>query len=122
MAIGSSTSINQKKRQASSKGNGKVIGLNNASISSLLDYSNRNSNKNIKAGINPYLFEINSSKKISKKKSESLDIVSFYSKDSCSKASEAEARTCGTLRISRNPWLSKRKCQVIQSRQSSTTL
>lgn len=51
-------------------------------IASLLDYSQRNSNKNMKQNTNqsignPYLFEIinSNNKKFNKKKSESIDLV-----------------------------------------------
>jgi len=48
-------------------------------IVSLLDYSQRNSNKggvNTIQQVNPYIWEINSSKKGTKKKSESIDLQS----------------------------------------------
>ena len=46
-------------------------------IVSLLDYSQRNSNKGGVSNVqhvNPYIWEINSSKKGTKKKSESIDL------------------------------------------------
>jgi hypothetical protein len=65
----------KKRRQGSSSKERQSF--QNGSINSLLDFSNRQSNKNIFQNINPYLFDVSSGKKSIKKKSESIDFVRF---------------------------------------------
>lgn len=72
----------KKRRNGSSKErqsyNGGSLNSHNSQGMSMLDYSNRQSNKNINAhtSMNPYMFDIASGKKSIKKKSESIDFVS----------------------------------------------
>ncbi|CDW79975.1 UNKNOWN [Stylonychia lemnae] len=66
----------KKRRNGSSKDRQS---LNSGSFNGLLDYSNRQSNKNIVQNVNPYMFDSASGKKSIKKKSESIDFVSIYS-------------------------------------------
>lgn len=64
----------KKRRNGSSK---ERQSYQSGSINGLLDYSNRQSNKNIVHNINPYMFEVSTGKKSIKKKSESIDFVSL---------------------------------------------
>eukprot|EP00347_Sterkiella_histriomuscorum_P012990 403366438 len=69
MAVGNHST--KKRRNGSSKERQSYQG---GSINGLLDYSNRQSNKNIvQNNINPYMYEMASGKKSIKKKSESID-------------------------------------------------
>ena len=60
----------------------------------MIEFSHRNSNNNIKTNINPYVFDISSSKKATKKKAESIDLVSFIVINSIIRLVKGERVSC----------------------------